>query len=177
MLDPHWLFIHSKGFQAVTLFMLFILYELQFICSFHCLSFYRVKNKGWVLSSQILETIKCCSIVKIFSLRSRLKMHPVIDLTEESGHPFLGPTASYPHPPNPALTLYPNQIHHGEHHIIPIASEIRNHQSNILNSFQATNMVNSLIWSHYYPAAQDDSFSRYEHIAEMAALTQHRLQR
>ena len=108
-------------------------------------------------------------------------MHPVIDLTEESPGFLAGPTGLAPyqhhhhHPPNPALNLYPN--HHHDH-IIPIASEIhRNHQSNILNSFQATNMVNSLIWSHYYPPTQDDSFSRYEHIAEMAALTQHRLQR
>ena len=102
-------------------------------------------------------------------------MHPVIDLTDErhpSGHPSWPTT----YPPNPAL-IYPN--HGSEHHIIPITSEIRHHQSRILNSFQATNMVNSLIWSHYNRITpQDDSYPRYitfdEHLAE---LSQHPLQR
>ena len=106
-------------------------------------------------------------------------MHPVIDLTDERhpnsvGHPW--PT--HPYPPNPAL-IYPNH-HHGssEHHIIPISSEMRNHQSRIINSFQATNMVNSLIWSHYNRITPQDDPYRYitvdDHLAEIA---QHHLQR
>lgn len=102
-------------------------------------------------------------------------MHPVIDLTDER-HPSGHPSWPTPYPPNPAL-IYPN--HGSEHHIIPITSEIRHHQSRILNSFQATNMVNSLIWSHYNRITpQDDSYPRYitfdEHLAE---LSQHPLQR